>query len=317
MGSSELYIQRILQQNLSVVPTMAAALDTMTEQLNQTTRIMMNLLENQGITQNQAAYSGSTLAALTLTGDTTGHNCVEWSNTGQESGYPKFINNMLALKTSSSSYLSGTLTYYNIDLTGVSKIHIPELDSPGLWNPSSITLADGTGINVSGRYFTIPTAQQKFQKTIRFNGVSLQRSTQALFEAPKKVFTSGATEQPFYTEPFYFNGLGFNSSNTLVEQAPANIYSGAELGSMSLTAFLTIPDESSVAKWSTCLLNGSLEGVAAAIVDNTSHDILLTLPADTNDISQLHQTTNLALMLTFAGDGNAAKVLNSFALRYF
>ena len=310
MAGKEIFIEPILDENLSVIPGLAENIASMTEQLNQTTQIMMDLLGHQGLPQNQAAFTGAALAALTLSGDVTPmYNVKAYGDAP-----PTSANSITVRTTGKLQRPTFDVDESLSDLTDVTSVSL---------RYSNVTVAnlklytDETTVertleySASGRVLTwsIPQECRKKYHKIEFYG-----NTQGDSGTVNNQFTNITYNgKSGYFQFKEYPHVGFNSNNVLTYIATSTLekdYTKME------TAFLTIPDQASVAEWSTCVLAKS-EAIGAAIVDATTHDVLITLPAATNAINQLKEYTNLALMLVFPGDGDASKHLSNFVLRYF
>lgn len=309
MAGSELFIQHILHENLSVVPGLAENIATMTEQLDQTTQIMMDLLGHQGLPQNQAAFVGAALAALTLSGDTAAAFNVK----AYGDAPPTSVNSITVRTTGKNQRPTFTVDESAADLTGVTSVTIKysnlTIQSLRLYTDeetveSTITYSSSSGYTLT---FPIPQECRKQYYKIEFYGTTQGDSGAVNNQFTNITYVGGAFAFKEYPH------IGFNANNVLTYVSTSNIekdYTKTE------TAFLTIPDQADVAEWSTCVLSKT-DAIGAAIVDNTTHDVLMTLPAATNAINQLKEYTNLALMLVFPGDGDVSKHLSNFVLRYF
>jgi len=339
MGSPELYIQPILAESLqeldaamSVMPGVAESMQTMTNQLNQTTRIMMNLLENQGLEQHQAPYTGASFSALTLAkatnpfryagGDVTSLFC--YSKNAVTAATDEYI-------TFNTDNGRAAVQYYcepmGILLDNVVKIEFPfELGSGySLYGTDEANIAymDGTNEAITPVYsdgkVTLTTSGTNLDKKMRMPsfklGVTGSSGSDTKVGAPIVTLADDTT----VTLPIrYWKEIGFNSVNALTHVAKTQSTVTCQLADTPYpqTVFLTIPDEANVSKWSTAVLNGNIEGLTLAIADNTSHDILIALNAATSDISELQQFTNLALRVDFT-KLSALSTLTGFTLRYF
>ncbi len=338
MGSRELYIQPILEENLSVVPGMSEAMNTMTAQLNETTRILMNMMGNQGLQLNQQAYNGSAFSALTKTNswgifnapypaivsvyDSTQYTCadngVAFGNINKTSqDYTIGGNISLMLEQNEQYFAPATINWQGWASNG------------GSWYfKAAFGFKDGTG---TGGYITsstsssgttpctisIPAEHQGKQITsasIAFVITGSAGTINANFGMPIFADENGNAKALINKRLKY---LSFNSANAFTYYAaPTNSAISAAVMDIVYpqTAYITLPDIQNVGSWATFLTNGNIEGVNLAIVDNTSHDILLALPAKTSDITELTQTNNLALSVSMTSE---TQVINSIAQRYY
>ena len=338
MGSPELHIQPILAESLqeldaamSVMPGVAESMQTMTNQLNQTTRIMMNLLENQGLEQHQAPYTGASFSALTLakttnpfryaTGDVTSLFC--YSKNAVTAATDEYIEFNADNGRAAAQYYCEPM---EITPDNVAKIEFPVTLGSGLSVGSlegEITYMDGTSETITPTYsdgiLTLTPNSANVSKKIKLPSFKINTigdsGSVTRVGVPVVTQTDGTTiNLPIR----YWKEIGFNSVNALthVAKSQSSVTCQEAPRPYPQTVFITIPDEANVSKWSTAVLNGNIEGLTLSIVDDTSHDFLIALSAATSDISELQQFTNLALRVDFTVL-SALSTLTGFTLRYF
>lgn len=303
MAGKELYIQPILDSSLS---SLTSNISSMNTQLSETTRILMNILNNQGLEQHQSAYTGATFSALTINTDTTAKYNIDITE------HITVVNNNTVHSASYSNQKIEINTGDNLNLTGVTEI---VLTNSVLWSYNfkllTLYINENESININvqskGTYvgaFTIPQEYQTRLYKIEFSNFTAYDPFDVTIQ-----YTGGTFEIKEVAH------LAFNSSNILTWAVSNNLLQ--PLCSESKTAYITIPDIQGVATWVSTLLKGNLEGVSVALVDNTTHDLIKVLPTATSDISDVQQLSGLALMVTFAGDGNALKYMSGFTMRYY
>lgn len=321
MGSPELFLQPIIRGSLGDMTENIASMNT---QLSETTRILMNILNNQGLTQNQKAYAGSSLGALTKNASAAGGYTAQISATSgaQYIGDVALYDTYLRWRGSGSA--SGISFKFNcVDLNDAAKFIVNIRAGAGsaagtLWAVTKATFEDGTettdiSSSSNGYVINVPVGQRKTQNVDITVSNTLSNGNYVSVFAPSKETISGQTVSLGLN---YFPEIGINSSGVLTYLAApsGNIYTVNK--NIFRPIYITIPDISEVAQWISCVINGNLDGISAAIVDNTTHDILKVLTAKTNDISDITQLTGLAIFFAFA-PGNDVKYVSGFALRYF
>lgn len=347
MGSKELFLQPILEENLSVVPGLANNISEMTAQLNETTRILMNMMSNQGLELHQEAYSGATFSALTLT------NLGESGATGYLSNLQKIypdhnFNEYIAAQSISDEhgvkiYGDGNTTdirfsfrdygeqYFDfrdteeIQILSVSKNNAIVTDCTfkvyDFDKGQNVTFSGTIATTVDGATRTnIATFEISEENRKFFNGymqifftITPPPGDPGTFEfdvyTPIKIDTdNNKTQYNLYNYP----RLVFNSANALTYAADAWVRNA--INPQAASAKITLPDIGAVGSWATFLVNGNIEGASLAIVDDTTNDTLVVLPAATSDITSLVQTSNLALKVILP---ERANVINSIAQRYY
>lgn len=335
MAGKELYIEPILDANLSVVPELSENIAEMTAQLNETTRIMMNMLSNQGLELHQEAYNGSAFSALTVKNNTysfTKDNpAVLTMDTGNTACRPDEVSHDISVGSGGTRNLQCYFRPVYLDdevyttpekfifRYGSDQVLTKVSVTAKFWFSSgSIELTEESNLSIGTLEFTMP--EEKIGEPL-----------------PAVNFTITVTASPYTDKRFIVQTpvlrntgesditvvnkrvktLSFNGANAFTFYAPpASGVVTADISSKIIpqTAFITLPDIVSVGTWATFLTNGSIDGVSLALVDNTSHDILITLPAATSDITPLVQTNNLALSVSMASQ---TQVINSIAQRYY
>ena len=338
MAGKELYIEPILEQNLSVVPGLAENIAEMTTQLGETTRILMNVVSNQGIEQHQAAYSGSALSSLTFVNSTISGSdertsiYINDAGGGTPASVDSCTASQIVFKTWATREGGNAETNINIQFVKRpyiyplgEKVSVP-ITATGTTTFSNITAyfypSGGSQTQVNGTYsngefvFDIPEAIQNTACgfwQIYFHMVSTIDNAQFTVCAEK--YTHGDSVET--AEIVYYKKLGFNSANalTLLSTKDANITCPSSTEYVQ-TGYLTIPDELSVGQWNVALLNGSGIGTNLIfdLVDDTTHSLIAHLPTGTVDISAVQQMSNLALKITTTP---VIGTLTGFALRYF
>lgn len=337
MAGKELYIEPILDANLSVVPGLSENIAEMTAQLNETTRILMNMMGNQGLELHQQAYNGSAFSALTLTGlnfpsdaaDTAEAASIRFTT---DLAYNKFVTSEWVYQEfSGKAHIDGGIQFYPwIDLKNTRKVKIPYASHNGL----SLTSVELTIYFVGGGSETI---NGSVGDSFTFEGVggTIETGYYAVFDLPnvekqvasaaiKTTWNSTSNAGYYLLAPilvnaedmeetqiiYYYPKIRFNSANALAFKT----LPGVQNKIWTTSVKITLPDIATVGSWTTFLLNGNIEGASVAIIDNTTNEILLALPAATSDITQLTQTNDLALKVTF---GSLTNVINSIAQRYY
>lgn len=335
MGSENIYLQPILAEtmneldaSMSVMPLVSDNIAAMNEQLNETTRILMNLLANQGLTVQQAAYTGASLAALSITGDTasvlqafisfseatfvseSGATTWQFSKTATGDVVPFSAD----MRFDEDLRSTGGKILFTASVTGGAKLPVTKYQIL-LYNEDGEIFKEVSadfGANTNPFNVEITLSAEECQNTLKrvtISGNYHNNATNAIY-----FYTPYLVVESKNIKPVNLPGININSANAITYITRAGVQN---LYTQNETVFITLPDIQSVAKWNALLLNGSINGVIASLVDNTSHDLLMLLPSATNDISELQQFSNLALCLTFVGDGNAAKTITGVIQRYF
>ncbi len=337
MGSKELYIQPILEENLSVVPGLSENIGTMTAQLNETTRILMNMLSNQGLQLHQTAYNGSAFSALTHANswgvfDYAIPAFLALTDSNQNVCKPDAVGNTNFTKVSGVDFE----TYvFGIYLNNEKNYHIPATVSMQLWSNvatswrliGNFSFTDGTntgeltstssGSGSTPCEFTIPNEHQgKLINGCYLRAIFSGGSGTGTYQIGTPIFAD-ADGNSLQLVNKRIKTLKFNSANAFTYYAAptsGNITAEVYANIIPQTAYITLPDIQNVGTWATFLINGNIDGANISIVDNTSHNLLLSLPAATSDITDLVQTNNLALSVSMTAE---TQVINSIAQRYY
>jgi len=335
MAGKELYIEPILDANLSVVPGLSDNIAEMTAQLNETTRILTNVLANQGLEAHQQAYNGSAFSALTVKNNTysfTKDNpAVLTMDTGNTACRPDEVSHDISVGSGGTRSLQ---CYFRPDYLDDETYTTPEKVLFGYGSDQVITK-----VSVTAKFwFASGSIELTQESNLSIGTLEFTLPAERVGEPlPAINFTITITASPYTDKRFVIKTpvlrntgesditvvnkrvkiLSFNAVNAFTYYAPP--ISGAvtaEISSkiMPQTAFITLPDIVSVGTWAVFLVNGNIDGVSLALVDNTSHDIIALLPAATSDISSVTQTSNLALSVSMTAE---TQVIRSIAQRYY
>ena len=337
MAGKELYIEPILDANLSVVPGLSDNIAEMTAQLNETTRILTNVLANQGLEAHQQAYNGSAFSALTLARAPYYLNTAipaEFSllKTGYNlCGADEVRMEGTLNKTSGVDFSAGARCYL---LQSEEEYYAPAnisvtifATTGGSWKyTAKVYFWDGTSTDVltsntsSSEPCVISIPAEHQGKRIRSMDMNVVLTGGSATDGRLTVHTpifddaEGNSKQMVNHR---FKYIGFNAANALSIHADAkSAYIIADVLDVVIpqTAYISLPDIVSVGTWAVFLTNGNIEGTSLALVDDTSHDLIATLPAATSDISNVVQTSNLAFSAKFTTE---TQVINSIAQRYY
>lgn len=321
MAGQDIFFQPIIHNALE---GMTENIESMNTQLSETTRILMNILNNQGLAQNQKAYAGSSLGALTKNASAAGGYTAQIAATSGAQYISDVTLYDTYLRWRGGGSVSGISFKYNcVDLSDATKFISNIRDGAGgasatLWTVTKAIFEDGTettdiASSSNGYIINVPAAQRKTQNVEVFVSNGLTSGHYVSVFAPSKETIDGQTVSLGLN---YFPEIGINASGILTYlTAPAgNIYPVNK--NILRPVYITIPDIAEVAQWISCVINGNLTGIAAALVDNTTHDVLKVLSSKTNDISDVTQLTGLAILFAFA-PGDDIKYISGFALRYF
>ena len=335
MAGKELYIEPILDANLNVVPGLSENIAQMTAQLNETTRILTNVLANQGLEAHQKAYNGSAFSSLTVNNNawdmtrpntavlslmTSGGNEVctasEVSDHISVSGGQISFGIYLRPEFSEEEYSTPEKLEFSYGSDQVfSKISVKAT----FWFPSGpVEITEESNLSIGSVTFTLPAEVVGAQlPSVNFDCTitAADYSNKRFVVYMPVLKTTGESDVTIVNKRI--KKLAFNTANAFTFYAPAASGSvTADISNVIIPqrAFISLPDIIDVGTWAVFLTNGSIDGVNMALVDDTSHDLLVTLPAATSDISSLTQTSNLALSVSMT---EQTQVINSIAQRYY
>jgi len=343
MAGKELYIEPILDANLSVVPGLSDNIAEMTAQLNETTRILTNVLANQGLEAHQEAYNSSAFAALTLkhswrvfdasiTGmlyiNGTSFNVSKPDSVGINNGFSKVDSETKTVQVENAVNTGGIFDdHYYVGEKVKAKAWCTANGSQYI--EANISFKDDTQTGTltsttttSGNAFCEITIPEEHRgKEVAFAQYKVYFSGGSTISDKNMVFSNLTYSDTEGNDKAFVNKrikrVTFNSVNALTFYAePTSSNITAEVLDVIIpnTVFVTLPDIATVGTWAVFLTNGNIEGVNLALVDNTTHELVALLPAATSDISSVTQTSNLALSVSMTAE---TQVIRSIAQRYY
>ena len=276
MAGNEIYIGKMLERLYGVVDKIDASTQAQIDALHDTAAILNNILANTGMQQQQTAFTGTALSAITMNSEnpyltaksllkyrysesanflTSHHGYFVWNINGTNVPRLSFrldSNNSYTAECTLNVDLTGknTISFdsYSTNSANKSKLEIFVGDSK-VFSHGGDSITSATNINVS---------QFSGEQTIRFSATAT--TTTNMYIMRLKV---GSIEI-------------FADKNKLSYSANKIVSSGGTLA-RGLCKY-TVSD---AAQWSTLKFIGNLDGVRMWIVDN-SGEIIMPLTATTN-----------------------------------